>query len=187
MLTWSYFAALLTDPGEVPIGWHPFPDDAVSLAAAAAAAPAHTHCPQSTCACGSKQRQLNAARPLNRSSVGLMLSVWAPCVLLGLCAGTQTAARELELLQFADYYIDRRDPRRPRFCKHCKSWKPERTHHCSVMGRCVLKMVGGGSALPPSRLGAWAGRVRWWEQQELVWSCSLNKICNCRGCPKLAR
>lgn len=34
MLTWSYFAALLTDPGEVPIGWHPFPDDAVSLAVA---------------------------------------------------------------------------------------------------------------------------------------------------------
>lgn len=55
----------------------------------------------------------------------------------------QTAARELELLQFADYYIDRRDPRRPRFCKHCKSWKPERAHHCSVMGRCVLKMVRG--------------------------------------------
>lgn len=31
MLTWSYFAALITDPGEVPIGWHPFPDDAVRL------------------------------------------------------------------------------------------------------------------------------------------------------------
>jgi hypothetical protein len=58
-------------------------------------------------------------------------------------ATPQTAARELELLQFADYYIDRRDPRRPRFCKHCKSWKPERAHHCSVMGRCVLKMVRG--------------------------------------------
>jgi hypothetical protein len=29
MLTWAYFAALLTDPGEVPVGWHPFPDDAV--------------------------------------------------------------------------------------------------------------------------------------------------------------
>lgn len=33
MVTWSYFAALLTDPGEVPIGWHPFPDDAVSVCA----------------------------------------------------------------------------------------------------------------------------------------------------------
>lgn len=32
MLTWAYFAALATDPGEVPVGWHPFPDDAVSRA-----------------------------------------------------------------------------------------------------------------------------------------------------------
>jgi hypothetical protein len=30
MLTWSYCAAWLTDPGEVPVAWHPFPDDAVS-------------------------------------------------------------------------------------------------------------------------------------------------------------
>eukprot|EP00879_Flechtneria_rotunda_P021321 GHRR01022471.1.p1 GENE.GHRR01022471.1~~GHRR01022471.1.p1 ORF type:complete len:240 (+),score=51.03 GHRR01022471.1:886-1605(+) len=79
MLTWSYFAAVVTDPGQVAAGWHPFPDDA-------------------------------------------------------------TAARELEALQYADYYIDRRDPRRPRFCKRCKAWKPERAHHCSVSGHCVLKM-----------------------------------------------
>ncbi len=36
----------------------------------------------------------------------------------------------------------RRDPRRPRFCKRCQAWKPERAHHCSVLGRCVLKMGG---------------------------------------------
>jgi hypothetical protein len=85
MLTWAYFAALLTDPGGVPVGWHPFSDDA-------------------------------------------------------------TAARELELLQYSGgsfYAVDRKDPRRPRFCKHCKSWKPERAHHCSVSGRCILKMVRG--------------------------------------------
>lgn len=29
---------------------------------------------------------------------------------------------------------------RPRFCRKCRAWKPERAHHCSVMGRCVLKM-----------------------------------------------
>ncbi|KAF6251506.1 DHHC palmitoyltransferase-domain-containing protein [Scenedesmus sp. NREL 46B-D3] len=79
MLSWCYLAAVLVDPGQVPPGWHPFPDDAV-------------------------------------------------------------AARELELMQYADYYIDRRDPRRPRFCKRCKAWKPERSHHCSVSGHCVLKM-----------------------------------------------
>lgn len=36
MLTWCYLAAVLIDPGQVPPGWHPFPDDAVRAAAAAA-------------------------------------------------------------------------------------------------------------------------------------------------------
>lgn len=79
MLVWSYLTAVLTDPGKVPQGWHPFLDE------------------------------------------------------------TQ-ARHELERMAYSDYYFDRRDPRRPRFCKRCQSWKPERAHHCSVMGRCVLKM-----------------------------------------------
>jgi len=29
---------------------------------------------------------------------------------------------------------------RPRWCKKCKAWKPDRAHHCSVAGRCVLRM-----------------------------------------------
>lgn len=29
---------------------------------------------------------------------------------------------------------------RPRFCKKCRRWKPERAHHCSVSGCCVLRM-----------------------------------------------
>jgi hypothetical protein len=28
----------------------------------------------------------------------------------------------------------------PRFCDKCKVIKPDRTHHCSVCGECVLKM-----------------------------------------------
>eukprot|EP00775_Hariotina_reticulata_P008161 gene8159-8352_t len=51
------------------------------------------------------------------------------------------AARELEMMQYSDYYVDRRDPCRPRYCKRCKAWKPERAHHCSVSGHCVLKMA----------------------------------------------
>ena len=29
---------------------------------------------------------------------------------------------------------------RPRWCKTCNRWKPPRSHHCSMMGACVLKM-----------------------------------------------
>ena len=83
MLLWSYFAAALTDPGRVPLGWHPFEDDAA-------------------------------------------------------------ARLELERIgAYPDYYYGayaRSDPRRPRFCKRCASWKPERAHHCSVTGACVLRM-----------------------------------------------
>jgi len=79
LLVWSYLATVLTDPGRVPHGWHPFLDE-------------------------------------------------------------QQARHELERMAYSDYHIDRRDPRRPRFCKRCERWKPERSHHCSVMGRCVLKM-----------------------------------------------
>ncbi|GLC36180.1 hypothetical protein PLESTB_001371500 [Pleodorina starrii] len=52
----------------------------------------------------------------------------------------QHARAELERLSYSSHYFDRRDPRRPRFCKRCQAWKPERAHHCSVTGRCVLKM-----------------------------------------------
>jgi len=30
--------------------------------------------------------------------------------------------------------------KRPRECRHCHSYKPPRSHHCSDCGRCVLKM-----------------------------------------------
>ncbi|KAF5842027.1 DHHC palmitoyltransferase-domain-containing protein [Dunaliella salina] len=79
LVLWTYFAAVLTDPGRVPPDWHPFLDE-------------------------------------------------------------QHARLELDRMSYSDYYFDRRDPRRPRYCKRCQAWKPERAHHCSVLGRCVLRM-----------------------------------------------
>lgn len=32
------------------------------------------------------------------------------------------------------------DCKRRRYCKVCHVWKPDRTHHCSACGRCVLNM-----------------------------------------------
>ncbi|CAD7705458.1 unnamed protein product [Ostreobium quekettii] len=80
MLVWSYFAAVLTEPGSVPEDWHPFADD-------------------------------------------------------------ETATRELQRWNTGgDTLYDRADPQRPRYCRKCHNWKPERAHHCSVSGRCILKM-----------------------------------------------
>lgn len=28
----------------------------------------------------------------------------------------------------------------PKWCSICKNWKPDRSHHCSEIGRCVFKM-----------------------------------------------
>ncbi|KAK9459193.1 DHHC palmitoyltransferase-domain-containing protein [Lipomyces oligophaga] len=33
-----------------------------------------------------------------------------------------------------------KDNGQKRFCSKCKIWKPDRTHHCSTCGRCVLRM-----------------------------------------------
>jgi palmitoyltransferase len=70
MVLWSYFACVLTEPGRVPDGWTPPPED----------------------------EEENAGAHRSNS----------------------------EKLR--------------RFCRKCTAWKPERCHHCSVCGRCVLKM-----------------------------------------------
>lgn len=74
MLLWSYFAAVLTEPGRVPPGWQPSEGD---------------------------EEAASAEDDRTRSG----------------------------------------DPKQGRrFCRKCSAWKPDRTHHCSVCGRCILKM-----------------------------------------------
>lgn len=43
-----------------------------------------------------------------------------------------------EALMAADPYDDLSAP--GKFCRRCWASKPERAHHCSICGRCVLKM-----------------------------------------------
>ncbi|KAK9842045.1 hypothetical protein WJX81_005841 [Elliptochloris bilobata] len=54
----------------------------------------------------------------------------------------EEAAAELERLEFASYRPQERlaGSGRPRFCRKCEAWKPERAHHDSITGRCVLRM-----------------------------------------------
>ncbi|KFY63090.1 hypothetical protein V496_04189 [Pseudogymnoascus sp. VKM F-4515 (FW-2607)] len=45
----------------------------------------------------------------------------------------------LELFYTKDIFVCSQDGR-PKWCGECANWKPDRTHHCSDIGRCVYKM-----------------------------------------------
>ncbi|KFY38139.1 hypothetical protein V494_04501 [Pseudogymnoascus sp. VKM F-4513 (FW-928)] len=45
----------------------------------------------------------------------------------------------LELFYTKDVFVCTQDGR-PKWCSECANWKPDRTHHCSDVGRCVYKM-----------------------------------------------
>jgi hypothetical protein len=149
MALWSYFAAVGTEPGRVPSGWHPFEDDAAAemelrrLGVTAAAEDAD--CGDGGIGGGS----LDAALPLP-PDVGQDPS---PFHHNHPGAGPFPFARHPHHHHprnppphhhphhhVVPYTGDPRDPRRPRFCRKCKAWKPPRSHHCSASSRCVLKM-----------------------------------------------
>jgi palmitoyltransferase len=45
----------------------------------------------------------------------------------------------LELFYSKKIFVCSQDGR-PKWCSECANWKPDRTHHCSDVGRCVYKM-----------------------------------------------
>ncbi|KAE8454476.1 hypothetical protein EG329_000099 [Mollisiaceae sp. DMI_Dod_QoI] len=45
----------------------------------------------------------------------------------------------LELFYTKEVFVCEMDGR-PKWCSYCANWKPDRTHHCSDSGRCILKM-----------------------------------------------
>jgi palmitoyltransferase len=45
----------------------------------------------------------------------------------------------LEEFYSKDVFVCEQDGR-PKWCTECGNWKPDRTHHCSDVGRCVRKM-----------------------------------------------
>jgi len=57
------------------------------------------------------------------------------------------------------------DPKQGRrFCRKCSAWKPDRTHHCSVCGRCILKVRAAVSraSRASTRLRAAVRNRRFW-------------------------
>ena len=70
--------------------------------------------------------------------------LWIPpgeCLDLSVRHTAQTAEAEQRRHSYGIARAQNRaDVRRPRWCKKCGEWKPERAHHCSVSGRCVLRM-----------------------------------------------
>jgi hypothetical protein len=134
MTTWSYFAAVLTDPGRVPEGWSPFPDEQVGgrggrTAGGDRGRTAGGACGAAVAVCWLLYNAFQHDPIINKP----IQSTECP-------KPRQSAQLELDRIATAGYSIDKRDPRRPRYCKHCQAWKPERSHHCSVKGRCILKM-----------------------------------------------
>jgi len=45
----------------------------------------------------------------------------------------------LETFYTKDVFVCELDGK-PKWCSHCANWKPDRAHHCSTSGRCILKM-----------------------------------------------
>jgi len=60
-------------------------------------------------------------------------------------AGAQAASAEDDRTRSGDPKQGRR------FCRKCSAWKPDRTHHCSVCGRCILKVRAPRAAARPRR------------------------------------
>ncbi|GAV82751.1 zf-DHHC domain-containing protein [Cephalotus follicularis] len=88
MLLWSYFYAVVTDPGGVPPNWKPLVDE-----------------------------ERGDSHPL---------------------VGLENGAADLGSTQLG--MPGDLENQGTRFCRKCNQFKPPRCHHCSVCGRCILKM-----------------------------------------------
>ena len=156
-MLWSYFMTAFTDPGRVPAGWRPW--DVPHGLLGPPASP--------TSALG---RAGDDGEEADENEVLLSSSSAAAGVGGGGGAAGYADDRRAALLceegPSADAGPsggggDGKEPspkqffyagREIRYCTKCRAYKPQRSHHCSVCGRCVLKMdhhcgagLGGGA------------------------------------------
>ncbi|GBG65894.1 hypothetical protein CBR_g54185 [Chara braunii] len=141
MLLWTYFAVVLTDPGSVPPGWHPSSDEADVEASISSSMSSRVAMISAVGGVGSQAPsvglEMGALHPTTSPS-------WAATnVVVG---GYGSTAPSVGGMHVAGSERGMRigggilGEERVRFCRKCSANKPPRCHHCSVCGRCVLKM-----------------------------------------------
>lgn len=125
MTVWTYMATMLASPGIVPCGWHPFGDleSSGQSTTSIMSDPKGGHRSRNDVAHNDQ-----VARRTADEDVYLMMGN----NLQRTVDSNRTVAESWnEAL---------RQAHKPRWCRKCNAWKPPRCHHCSVSGRCVLKM-----------------------------------------------
>ncbi|KAJ1955975.1 palmitoyltransferase for Vac8p [Linderina pennispora] len=156
LTTWSYFICVFRNPGN-PVGvvsrqtashgqYHRIPSRAAAAVAAAAAATAGFQPGSTNRQTSSTQhrRYADDAHSLssssrNSSDMERQLEESDRASEYSDDSNGQLTEEQLQRTELV-YAITVKDNGQPRFCQKCNAPKPDRTHHCSICGICVLKM-----------------------------------------------
>jgi palmitoyltransferase len=117
-VTWLRFiVTIFTDPGYIPLGK-----------------------PPSRRSSRSDRREKSRSRSRRRSKSRDATSEKTPQMLdrFAVREGTDPCPPGLEVFYNKEVFTCSTDGV-PRFCNHCWCWKPDRSHHCGELGRCIRK------------------------------------------------
>lgn len=160
----NYFLLVFADPGGVPDDWRAPSPRPHPAAASTPGAPA-TSTALGTESTISSASEASAAHPSSACKSASSISQSSPCSLDhmesdGFQDDSDDDEQQLLTLRRADHQAPSAGEESPnsspfryfylmedrtflgsyRYCRHCKHYKPDRAHHCSVCGRCILKM-----------------------------------------------
>lgn len=139
-LLWSYAAVILVDPGRVPPSWsfavRGWPRE---LRGSETAANAAAELLEAGLASRPRDYNVDEEAAMMKGTGGGGGSDSNN----GRASASSTAV--LQFVSSGDLRLPattrmRNSYGRQRFCAHCHAYKPDRAHHCSTLGRCVLKM-----------------------------------------------
>ena len=138
-LAFTYFRlayTVTTNPGFIPRGpqWHAQNKGRRKHRRTGKVASEHLDAEKysGTAGSGSSDAHSGLDRNLAVSPYGNLATVYGP-------SGDDPSAPGLQGFYNMDAFICESDGR-PIWCSTCLNWKPDRTHHCREVGRCVRKM-----------------------------------------------